>query len=127
MKIPVSNDNQGVGHIYELETRLSDACNIKGPGILARACDSPMCPLVLTLVSNYGLRPGKDLGSPLKKMVQVVQQAFGPSKNVMWWLDYTMNHDPENHLVSDSPSSAMLKTDDRVARFRHSIICLFLF
>lgn len=101
VNIPV--DEGDVGHFYELEAYMSAACGLKEPGIRFRICDSSDHSLVLTLVSNYDLRPNKDLSGPFKKLVETVQKVFGPSKEVVWWLDYLMNHDPDNYFVSASP------------------------
>jgi hypothetical protein len=104
VKIPVPDGTEGVGHIYHLETFLSEVCDLSRPGVMVRICDSPKYPLVFTLASNYNLRPGRNLDTPFKRMVEIVQEVFGSSKSVMWWLDQTMNHDPENYFVSDSSS-----------------------
>ena len=99
VNIPTDED---FGHINKLQAYLSDTCGLKRSGMMIRICDSEY-PLLFPLVSNYNLRPNRDLSGPFKKMVETVQGIFGSSKDVMWWLDYTMNNDPENYFVSVSP------------------------
>ena len=101
MNIPLSE--RDIGHYFELEDYLSNACGIKRPGILLRPCDSLRYPLVFSLMSNYDLRPDRDLSVPFKKMVKIVREVFGHSKDVMWWLDLVINHDSESNFVSGLP------------------------
>ena len=109
--ISPSEEKDDVGYIYELGIYFSKACGLERPGIRVRTCDSPEHPLMFSLISNYDVQPGHDLRPPFKEMVEIVQDVFGPSKNVMWWLEYTLNHDPENYFVSDPLS-------DTGARYR---------
>jgi len=101
VKIPI--DEGDIGHIYKLAAYLSDTCDFKEPGMRFRICDSSGHPLLLTLVSNYGLWPNRDLSAAFKKLVEIVQKVLGPSMDVMWWLDYTMNHDADDYFVSVLP------------------------
>ena len=101
MGIVVSGRNDGPGHYFALRDSLSIACGIERPGINLVLCDSFQYPLVYALVSNYDLRP--NLSTTFEKMVEIVRKVFGPSRDVEWWLDLTVNHDSQNYLVSDPP------------------------
>ena len=91
------------GRHFALQKHLSIACDVDRPGtrIQAIRCDSLQYPIMYALVSNYNLRP--NLNAPFEKMVTIVREVFGPMRDVMWWLDLAMNHDPENYFVSDPP------------------------
>ena len=106
MGIPPSEVKGDVGYIFDLGSYFSEACGLEPSGISLCTCDSPEHDLMFSLVSNYELQLGRDLRPPFKKMVEIIQEVFGPSKNVMWWLEYTLNHNPENYFVSDPPSGA---------------------
>jgi hypothetical protein len=76
LNIPTDEDEDDIGHYYELETYLSNACGLKRSGITIHACDSSEHDMVFALVSDYDLRQG--LSTPFKKMVETVQKVFGP-------------------------------------------------
>ena len=56
---------------------------------------------LFSLTTNYTIRKGVDVNEPLKKCCEMVEEVFGSSKKVGWWLEYTVNHDPGHWWVSD--------------------------
>jgi len=55
---------------------------------------------LFSLATNYDIHEGTDLNESLRKYREVVGKAFGSSKKVMWWLEYTVNHAPGHWWVS---------------------------
>ena len=52
-------------------------------------------------MKGFSCSLGVDVIEPLKKCRGMVEEAFGSSKQIGWWLEYTMNHDPGYYWVSN--------------------------
>ena len=84
---------------------LTEVCGAESP-IMVESCDVGGPPenertLLFSLATNYDIREGTDLTEPLRKYREIVEKVFGSSKKVMWWLEYTVNHDPGHWWVSN--------------------------
>jgi len=55
--------------------------------------DSMDCTL-FSLATNDDAARGISLRGTFEKFCGIVEEAFGSSKKVGWWLEYTVNHDP---------------------------------
>lgn len=56
---------------------------------------------MLTLVSNYQITEGLDYGEPFSAMADALNEAFGGSKKLEWWLEHTLNHTPKDYMVRE--------------------------
>jgi len=84
-------------HRHGISRRLTKVC---GARVMVERCDMGGPPedrtWLFSLVTNYDISRGANVNESLKKYREIVEQAFGSSKKVMWWLEYTVNHDPGN-------------------------------
>ena len=67
---------------------------------------------VFSLATNYDLSKGVKVNEALKKYREIVEGAFGSSKQVLWWLEYTTNHTPNHWWVSTKTSVAFVTVRD---------------
>ena len=93
-------------HGYGISGHLTKLCGAKQRVMLKR-CDQGGSRddriWVFSLATNYDISDGVDVSGPLKKYRETVKQAFGSSKEVMWWLEYVTNHSPGHWWVSAQP------------------------
>ena len=90
---------------HGISRRLTELCGAKSQ-IMVERCDKGKSPeedriWLFSLATNYDIHPETDLNEPLRKYREIVEKAFGPSKKVAWWLEYTVNHDPGHWWVSN--------------------------
>jgi len=97
--LPVKSDTSVCG--YGIAGYLTDACGAKREVQLER-CDQggdvEDWIWVFSLVNNYNISDKLDAKEPLRKYREIVERAFGSSKQVMWWLEYTRNRSPRHWL-----------------------------
>jgi len=93
--LPVTSDSFVYGH--GIAGYLTDACGAEQEVMLER-CDQggdvEDWIWVFSLVDSYDVSDKLDAGEPLRKYREIVEGAFGFSKQVMWWLEYTRNRSP---------------------------------
>ena len=81
---------------------------------MVKRCDVDQGPEDITwlfsLATNYDTSIGVSLYEPLEEYCEIVGEAFGSSQKVVWWLEYTVNHDPGHWWVSEQRSAVMLST-----------------
>ena len=84
-------------HRHGISRRLT---GLRGGGlpVTVKRCDVGQGPEDITwlfsLATNYDTSKGVSLYKPLEKYCEIVEGAFGSSQKVVWWLEYTVNHDP---------------------------------
>ena len=91
-----------------ISRRLTEACGAER-GIMAERCDVGGSPdddrtWLFSLATNYDISRGRNVNESLRKYREIVEKAFGSSKKVMWWLEYTTNHAPGHWRVSNQTS-----------------------
>ena len=59
---------------------------------------------MLSLVTNYQIPEGLDYREPFTVMVDALNGAFGGSKEIEWWLEYWVNHSPNDFMVCETTS-----------------------
>jgi len=104
LDIPV--DDESFMHRYEISRHLTEVCGAK-PRVMVERCDMGGGPedriWLFSLATNYDISKGVNVNESLKKYREIVEKAFGSSKRVMWWLEYTVNHAPGHWWVSNWP------------------------
>ena len=101
-------DERGSMVAYGIAGHLTRVCGAD-PQVTLQRCDQggPFKDRVwlFSLVNNYH-NPSEIHGKgSLDKYREIVEGAFGSSKQVMWWLEYTMNHTPTHWWVSTKTST----------------------
>ena len=92
-----------LSHSQSVAVRLTELCGAKPP-VMVEHCDTNESRgdiVMFTLATNYDVARGIDLSESFKKYRKIVEEAFGPSRKVGWWLEYTTNHDPGHYWVSN--------------------------
>ena len=101
-------DNSSLVHGYGIPGRLTELCGAD-PQVMVKRCDQGGSQedwiWVFSLATNYDISKGVDVNGPLRKYREIVEGAFGPSKGVMWWMEYTTNHTPSHWWVSTESST----------------------
>jgi hypothetical protein len=59
---------------------------------------------MLSLVNNYQITHGYDYRKPFTVMTEALDEAFGGSKKLEWWLEYWLNHSPKDYHVREITS-----------------------
>ena len=54
---------------------------------------------MLALISNYQIPHGLDYSEPYTVMLEALEKVFGGSKKIEWWLEYPLNHTPDDLMV----------------------------
>ena len=91
--------------LFDLQFHLSKVCGLpRSRQITAMSPHILGTHTVYTLATNYDLKDGEDIQEPFDKLVEAVEEVFGDSKSVMWWLEFELNSDPKSRPVSDSCS-----------------------
>lgn len=84
--------------------RLTELCGAR-PQVRVKFCDISDVPedsaWVLSLATNYNACDGINVSESFEKYNKLVEEAFGSSRRVMWYLEHTVNHDPSHWWVSD--------------------------
>ena len=90
-------------HRYGISRRLTELCGTNWR-VQVKRCDLGEGlgdTWIFSLVTNYDIAIGVKLGDSFQKYCDIVEEAFGSSHKVMWWLEYTTNHTPGHWWVSD--------------------------
>ena len=91
--------------MFDLQFHLSKVCGLpRHRQITAMSPDAGSgLDTVYTLATNYDLRDGEDIQEPFDKLVDAVEEVFGDSKSVVWWLESDLNYDRKSRPVSGAP------------------------
>ena len=104
--LPIDKNDSIVA--YGISGHLTRVCGAN-PGVMLERCDQGGglrdWVWVFSLATNYHLAKGVNVNEALKKYREIVEGAFGSSKRVAWWLEYTTNHTP-NHWWVGTKNSA---------------------
>jgi hypothetical protein len=91
---------------YLVARHLSEICGFAGPNssyplhhVTVEECDAKGRPWMLALVSNYQIPRGLDYSEPYTIMLEALEEAFGESKKIEWWLEHPLNHAPKDLMV----------------------------
>ena len=88
---------------HGVSARLTELCDANPP-VFFKRCDvgeGSSDTRLFSLVTNYDVAMGVKLGDSFQKFCDIVEEAFGSAHQVMWWLEYTRNHTPDDDIVSD--------------------------
>ena len=101
LELPINSRDSACG--YGISVRLTELCGAD-PLVMIKRCDQGGSQedwiWVFSLATNYNISDEVDVSRSLKKYREIVKEAFGSSKEVMWWLEYTTNHSPGHWWVS---------------------------
>ena len=101
----------GTDMYFTVAGHLSQMCGFTGPDssyplhrVAVNVCDAKGRPWMLSLVNNYQIPEGLDYREPFTVMVDALNGAFGGSKEIEWWLEYWVNHSPNDFMVCETTS-----------------------
>jgi len=91
---------------YVVARHLSEICGFTGPDssypshrVTVEECDAEGRSWMLALFSNYQIPRGFDYSDPYEIMLGALEKGFGGSKKMVWWLELTFNHAPNDPMV----------------------------
>jgi len=97
---------------YVVARRLSEICGFTGPDssyplhhVTVEECDAKGRPWMLALTSNYQIPQGFDYSEPYTVMLEALEETFGQSKKIEWWLEHPLNHAPKDLMVRGQRSA----------------------
>ena len=103
--LPVGGDSDHYVY-HSLARRLSQMCGFTVPNspypfhrVTVWLYDTKGRPPMLSMVSNYQIPEDLDYEKPHAVMENALKGAFGESKKVEWWLEYSQNHSPKHEMV----------------------------
>ena len=111
--LPIDKNDSVVA--YGIPGHLDQVCGAN-PGFRHKRCDQGrglrdwVC--VISLATNYDLAKGVKVDEALKKYRKIIEGAFGSSKQVAWWLEYTTNHTANHWWVSTKNSAPSITVRD---------------